>query len=95
VPLSGRTNQIRIHAAHAGYPILGDKIYSVSPALARTLFDAGETPELLAATGATRQMLHAAALAIAHPRGGLLELSAPIPPDFALSWGPPGRSGPG
>ncbi len=94
VPLTGRTNQIRIHAAHAGYPILGDKIYAVSPEVARTLFDAGETPELIAAAGAPRQMLHAAALAIAHPRGGALELSAPIPPDFALSWDPTGRSGP-
>ena len=27
VPLTGRTNQIRVHLAHAGFPIAGDKLY--------------------------------------------------------------------
>ncbi|MBZ0266706.1 RluA family pseudouridine synthase, partial [bacterium] len=31
VPESGRTNQIRVHAAHAGHPVLGDKIYGIAP----------------------------------------------------------------
>ena len=27
-PLTGRTHQIRVHAAHAGWPILGDPVYA-------------------------------------------------------------------
>ena len=31
-PLTGRTHQIRVHAAHCGFPILGDALYGGSPA---------------------------------------------------------------
>ena len=87
LPESGRTNQIRIHAAHAGHPIVGDKIHAVPLELVRAYFRDGETPELLAAAGAPRHLLHAAELSIAHPRDGrALELSAPLPADFELSW---------
>lgn len=87
VPLTGRTQQIRIHAAHVGHPVLGDKIHGVPPALSRAGFERGDFPELVEAAGAPRQLLHAASLVIAHPAGGEpLQLSAPTPPDFALSW---------
>ena len=33
---SGRTHQIRVHLAHAGYPLLGDSVYGIRhPAIAR------------------------------------------------------------
>jgi RluA family pseudouridine synthase len=87
LPESGRTNQIRIHAAHIEHPILGDKIHAVPTELVRAYFRDGETPELLAAAGARRHLLHAAELSIAHPRDGRpLELRAPLPSDFELSW---------
>ncbi|HET9886452.1 MAG TPA: RluA family pseudouridine synthase, partial [bacterium] len=87
IPESGRTNQIRIHAAHMGHPILGDKVYAVPLDLVRAYFRDGESPDLLAAAGAHRHLLHAAELSIAHPRDGrLLELRAPLPADFELSW---------
>ncbi len=31
-PLTGRTHQIRVHAAHLGWPILGDPVYGAKPA---------------------------------------------------------------
>src|SRR5207302_523904 len=31
-PLTGRTHQIRVHAAEHGFPVLGDLLYSGTPA---------------------------------------------------------------
>jgi 23S rRNA (cytosine1962-C5)-methyltransferase len=31
-PLTGRTHQVRVHAAHAGFPIVGDRLYGGRPA---------------------------------------------------------------
>lgn len=76
-PREGRTNQIRVHAAHAGHAIVGDKIYGVPPDLARRFVDEGEFAELLRAAGAGRHLLHCARLKCS--RG---EFSAPPPADF-------------
>jgi len=89
-PESGRTNQIRVHARHVGHPVLGDKVYGVDPAVAARFVAAGETPEVLAAAGAPRHLLHCLRVAVRHPDGSrLLEVAAPPPPDFADSWGGP------
>ena len=68
---TGRTHQIRVHLAHLGHPVVGDKTYGrARPGLPEPL----EIP---------RQMLHAHRLKIAHPRTGRpLEFTAPPPPDF-------------
>lgn len=85
IPESGRTHQIRLHAAHVGHPILGDKIHGLPTALVREYFESGETAALVSAAGAPRQMLHAERLEISSPSGKTLQLFAPLPPDFALS----------
>jgi len=86
-PESGRTNQIRVHAAHAGFPILGDKVYGVPEAMARAFVQSGPTPEIEAAAGAPRHLLHCAELVLTHPETGEpLRLSAPVPADFAEAW---------
>ena len=76
---TGRTHQIRVHLAHAGYPIVGDATYGRRLAIPK-----GATPRLDAALrGFRRQALHAARLAFEHPMtGGSCEFSAPVPGDI-------------
>jgi len=67
-PLTGRTHQIRVHAASRGYPILGDVLYS------------GGKPDPIPAP---RVLLHAHRLVFPHPETGAeVEVTAPLPADF-------------
>ena len=76
---TGRTHQIRVHLAHAGYPIVGDRVYG-----GRLLLPKGASAELVAALRAfPRQALHAARLEFAHPlTGKAVECRAPLPADM-------------
>lgn len=75
---TGRTHQIRVHLAEAGYPVLGDRVYGGRRA--RRKFDG---PLGQALKQADRQMLHAVYLAFNHPTGGQRLVNwAPLPPDF-------------
>ncbi len=76
---SGRTHQIRVHMAHAGYPLVGDPLYGRGLKLPR-----GAAVELAAALrGFRRQALHAEHLAFAHPlTGEALAFDAEPPADF-------------
>ena len=49
-PLTGRTHQIRVHAAESGFPILGDALYGGTPA-ARVFLHAAEISFTHPATG--------------------------------------------
>ncbi|MBK1662010.1 RluA family pseudouridine synthase [Paracraurococcus ruber] len=66
-PLTGRTHQLRVHAAQGlGTPILGDGKYG------------GVAAHM---DGLPNQLhLHARALRLPHPDGGVLEAAAPLPP---------------
>lgn len=70
---TGRTHQIRVHLTHLGYPLAGDDKY-------------GDFAwnRALAERGLRRMFLHAASLALAHPRTGeALLIVSPLPADLA------------
>lgn len=70
--LTGRTHQIRVHLTHLGFPLAGDDKY-------------GDFAwnRALAQEGLKRMFLHAASLALAHPRTGeSLRVESPLPADL-------------
>jgi 23S rRNA pseudouridine1911/1915/1917 synthase len=72
---TGRTHQIRVHAADHGWPLIGDPLY-------------GRTPKSLTALAAQlgRQALHAAVLELDHPiSGARLRFEAALPADMAAA----------
>jgi len=76
---TGRTHQIRVHMAHAGYPLVGDRVYG-----GRLAFPKGASESLRQALrGFPRQALHAARLKFDHPATGRpLEFASALPPDL-------------
>jgi 23S rRNA pseudouridine1911/1915/1917 synthase len=76
---TGRTHQIRVHLSHAGFPIIGDRVYG-----GRLTFPRGATDELKEALrDFPRQALHAARLEFKHPVTGKdVECIAPLPADM-------------
>ena len=69
---TGRTHQIRVHAADHGWPLLGDPMYGKAP------------PKLAAIAKALgRQALHAAVLELDHPATGEhMRFVSPLPADM-------------
>lgn len=76
---TGRTHQIRVHMAHIGFALVGDKTYGKSFKIPK-----GANANLIEALKAfPRQALHAAKLGLEHPgTGEYTEWTAPIPEDF-------------
>ncbi len=69
---TGRTHQIRVHAAHAGHPVAGDERYGDK-----------DFNEYLKAFGLTRMFLHAHALSFDWPdTGEPFAASAPLPAEL-------------
>jgi 23S rRNA pseudouridine955/2504/2580 synthase len=72
-PRTGRTHQIRVHAAAAGHPIAGDPKYGDS-----------ELNRVLRGLGLRRLFLHAHRLRFPHPdEPGTVEVTAALPPELA------------
>jgi 23S rRNA pseudouridine955/2504/2580 synthase len=70
--LTGRTHQIRVHAAYAGHPVAGDDKYGERD-FNRQLQD----------FGLKRLFLHAHSISFEDPDGrGLVSVSAPLPPEL-------------
>ncbi len=71
-PVTGRQHQLRAHMAHIGTPILGDNKYGGDI----------DMPEGVA----NRLHLHARRIVFPHPRGGIVDISAPLPDHMKETW---------
>jgi len=73
-PVTGRTHQLRAHCAHMDHPIVGDPKYF-----------ARENWQL---PGGIQNRLHLLArrISVPHPRGGSIDVTAPLPPHMVQSW---------
>lgn len=58
-PITGRKHQIRAHALHIGYPIVGDKLYGPDETLFLDFIDDGWTEKLEKELRINRHCLHA------------------------------------
>jgi 23S rRNA pseudouridine955/2504/2580 synthase len=74
MPVTGRTHQLRAHAAAIGHPIVGDGKYGGA--------DAHPGGEI-----ARKLHLHARRIVIPHPRGGVFDISAALPQHMKTAWG--------
>ncbi len=78
---TGRTHQIRVHLAHVGHPVVGDRDYAFGGARRVTPSQRREAERIEAL--APRQLLHAAELRFSHPiTGAALCLRSEWPPDL-------------
>ncbi len=73
-PVTGRTHQLRAHCAHIGHPIVGDPKYFEK--------ENWELPGGLQ----NRLQLLARRIVVPHPRGGTVDVTAPLPPHMVQSW---------
>jgi 23S rRNA pseudouridine955/2504/2580 synthase len=71
-PMTGRQHQLRAHMAHIGTPIIGDPKYAGD----------GELPDCIP----DRLHLHARRIVFPHPRGGTVDVSAPLPDHMRQSF---------
>ncbi len=68
---TGRTHQIRVHAAYCGHPVAGDVKYGDAAANAA-----------LREAGLQRMFLHAHSVSFDWPQGGQVSISAPLPAEL-------------
>lgn len=81
-PATGRMHQIRVHLAHGGHPIVGDKLYSGDGSEYIEWMASGWTPHLQKRLILPRQALHATLLAVPWA-GQRVSWEADLAPDMA------------
>ena len=94
-PITGRTNQLRIHCAHIGHPIVGDEMHgnfgmriANFDSMSRQAVNQRLVHDQFAIQNARfeiRLCLHAWKLSFHHPATGeWMEFSSPIPPEITV-----------
>jgi RluA family pseudouridine synthase len=76
-PVTGRTHQLRVHAAHAGAPLLGDRTYG-GPS--RLTLEGGRVLAF------HRVALHALRVTVPNARGGNFVAVSPVPVELKEWW---------
>ncbi len=74
MPQTGRTHQLRVHMLMLGTPIVGDRKYG------------GEAAKLPGGEVSSKLHLHARRLILPHPKGGTIDVTAPLPDHMRDTW---------
>jgi 23S rRNA pseudouridine1911/1915/1917 synthase len=80
-PLTGKTHQIRIHLAHSGHPVVGDKIYGPSEECYLEFIETGWSDHLQKRLWHPRHALHSCSLSLTID-GVLHHWEAPLSDDL-------------
>ncbi len=82
-PLTGRTHQLRAHAEAIGHPIFGDPKYGHRPE-----DEVRRRDPLRAMPEGLERKLHLLArrLVLPHPKGGVIDVTAPLPEHMRKTW---------
>jgi len=82
-PITGRTHQLRAHAEAIGHPMVGDPKYNRKAAN-----DPARNDPLRAVPPGVESKLHLLArrLVLPHPRGGVIDVTAPLPEHMKRSF---------
>jgi 23S rRNA pseudouridine1911/1915/1917 synthase len=84
---TGRQHQIRVHLAHLGTPIVGDKLYGPDEIYLARSADNELTDEDLTVLELPRHALHSTLYRLLHPfTKQAIEFHAPLPEDLAVFW---------
>lgn len=82
-PTTGRQHQIRVHLKHAGFPLVGDKMYGRDIEAFLRFCDGEQTDEDRRLLRLPRQALHASFLELPHPATGEpFVVRSPLAPDL-------------
>jgi len=72
-PHTGRTHQLRLHCSEIGHPIIGDGKY-------------GGAEAFLTGSISRKMHLHSRFISFPHPDGGIVTVTAPLPPHMQESF---------
>jgi RluA family pseudouridine synthase len=83
VPFTGRQHQIRVHLKHAGFPIVGDKLYGRDERVYLDMVKKGPTDDAVRKLGFRRSALHSRSIRFNHPAiHKEICIKAPLPDDM-------------